>query len=483
LLTCDSLENEVQKFHDYVVPSTEEIEARRRVAEEVKSIIKDVSSKKFRKIYSAELFGSAVHGTALATSDIDIRIVDKRLSDKQWAPSASYRKRMEKVLWTLRNRFAALGYQDAKVVHARYPLVSMIHKESKIAVQIVASNADNNQKQLIKTWITTDPQILPLFAIIKSTLQTRGLTDVFHGGISSYPLLLLIRTSMKLRPTTELAENLLNFFRFYSEFDSTQKAIGPNPFPTLFDKIKDKNEIPALSYPNTGDERYVHASWELSAANPSMPFLLCLQDPTDKHNDVGRKTYAWKHIAESIKRLKEGLEQRLAESEEGSGVESFLNDLVGTHDRLLSERRERIRQYGAKVLADPNYTTAMPLTAPPKSNGLKIRRIGHASEANSTVAKDDSTVLNSTEDAVDENKKFKSPFSLSKQEPTSPLSNVFLEPSDRPSDSLTSDSQQTRRYHSIARPTGSPYTMTSSTHQRLVMVSPVRVRWRNHISN
>lgn len=340
---------EIRRFHKYVFPSAEEIEARRVVAGQVTSVIKTVSSKRFRNVYSSELFGSVTSGTALATSDIDIRLTDKRLAGNHWAPSNGHRTRMLQVLRTLAGHFRTKGYRGVKLVHARYPLLSMQHSQSRIKVQIVASNAATPQKQVIKSWIAADPQILPIFAVIKSALELRGLTDVFEGGISSYPLLLLVKASMQLNPATTLAQHYRNFLNFYSEFDTTKYAIGPAPFPRIFEKITDKNKIPALTYPNTNDERYVHAMCELAAANPTMPFLICVQDPADKHNDVGRKTFAWKHIVETFKYMRSDLESSLAASASIDKSQMPLLQVVAPYHFFVDEQRNAVRNFASEL--------------------------------------------------------------------------------------------------------------------------------------
>jgi non-canonical poly(A) RNA polymerase PAPD5/7 len=70
--------------------------------------------------------------------------------------------------------------------------------------------------------------------------------------------------------------------------------------------------------------------------------MLCLRDPADETNDLGRKAIAIKHVQATFKQLCFNLNRDMAANVRAS----LLAPLVGTSYMLNKQRRERLRHYG-----------------------------------------------------------------------------------------------------------------------------------------
>ena len=78
------------------------------------------------------------------------------------------------------------------------------------------------------------------------------------------------------------------------------------------------------------------------------PYLLCLQDPADPLNDLGRKTFGIKHIFETIRQLRIDLMARMADPPKAG--ESLLEMIVGPSYVMFKGRRKIMEDYGSKFL-------------------------------------------------------------------------------------------------------------------------------------
>lgn len=77
----------------------------------------------------------------------------------------------------------------------------------------------------------------------------------------------------------------------------------------------------------------------------TQPYLLCLQDPADPLNDLGRKGFGIKHIKETIRALELTTRKRVESNEAGS----ILAPLVGGSYALYQARRVKLEEYGHEI--------------------------------------------------------------------------------------------------------------------------------------
>jgi hypothetical protein len=184
-------------------------------------------------MYSSEVFGSEALGTTVASSDIDIRIF---LSDAQKdqngievRPPEEARQKLEQFLKDLPTALAVRkhgDFVDVEFLRSRHPLVSLRIAASGQVVQIVAAKDPTYVRRVIYGCLRQYPDALPIFVIMRQALEMRGLNNVFRGGINSYTLFHMVVASLKLKPGNRLAENFLNFLKFYVDFDSWKYGLS-----------------------------------------------------------------------------------------------------------------------------------------------------------------------------------------------------------------------------------------------------------------
>ncbi|KAH7091088.1 hypothetical protein FB567DRAFT_264407 [Paraphoma chrysanthemicola] len=329
----DRLAVEIDRFYAYTKPDYFEAMARRHVIEQVRSHVRETLPN-----HVLEVFGSERTGLAMATSDIDFRLLALSHLEAQGQsntpPPPTDRREAMKSLRELYNRNLSRkkAYLLAQLRYARYPLISLQDQKSRLDVQIVLSNDTTLSRDMMKGYMEEYPYLRPLFFVVKTMFDVRGLADVFRGGFGSYSLFMMLVASIKHKPhpRKDAAGALINFLKFYRNFDTTKDGISIEPL-VLFDKKKE----PVLS-------DTVKAKLAEGDLQPLPDYMLCLRDPADATNDLGRKGIAIKHVQATFRQLCFELDHDLARNTR----HSQLGILVGTSYMLNKEQRENLRHYG-----------------------------------------------------------------------------------------------------------------------------------------
>jgi non-canonical poly(A) RNA polymerase PAPD5/7 len=240
LLTPSRLALEIAKFYDYAKPSRSEALVRRKVIEQVRTHVREVLPD-----HVLEVFGSERTGIALATSDIDLRLMSRQdLVDGsgKMPPSKEERRSLLNGLHKLhRSKFQGnRSYLLPTVRHARYPLISLQDRASGLDVQIVLSNDTSLSREYMQQYMQEYPYLRSVYSVIKTMFDARGLSDVFRGGFGSYSLFMMLVASLKHMPSkrNDATGALLNFLHFWGTFDTTKQGVSIEP-PILFDKSEE----------------------------------------------------------------------------------------------------------------------------------------------------------------------------------------------------------------------------------------------------
>ncbi|MEN2499388.1 MAG: Terminal nucleotidyltransferase 4A, partial [Marteilia pararefringens] len=148
------------------------------------------------------------------------------------------------------------------------------HSNIRVDITFKSSNA-TMASNYIKDAIKIFPAIKVLIVTLKQFLLQRDANEVYYGGISSYALILMTISFLKCIPHTSpnisIGKLLLGFLDFYgNKFDYMSQAISP----TSPDGIVDKSSLAEIF-------------WRKSL----QPSLLCIQDPLDPTNDVGKSSF------------------------------------------------------------------------------------------------------------------------------------------------------------------------------------------------
>lgn len=233
---------EIERFCAYSQPGHYETIARKKVIERVMN-----QAQQALPDHLLEIFGSERTGLTLATSDIDLRLVkEMRLKDPEMLKSLPTRREREnatKGLYKLYERIKTKhrsSYLLLTIRYARYPLISLQDKKSGLDVQVVLSNDTSLSRDLMKGYMEQYPYLRQLHLVVKTMFDVRGLTDVFRGGFGSYTLFMMIVASIKHKPhpRNDAAGGLINFMKFYRDFDTTKEGLSIEPVST-FNKAKE----------------------------------------------------------------------------------------------------------------------------------------------------------------------------------------------------------------------------------------------------
>lgn len=98
---------------------------------------------------------------------------------------------------------------------------------------------------------------------------------------------------------------------------------------------------------------------QLRLVNHSEPYLLCLIDPTDPTNDLGRQAFGWKHIQATFQYLYKGIGRKMHFDDHVYSA-ALLGPMIGASDRDYRFRRSLAAAYG-EGLHQQNPVKRLPL--------------------------------------------------------------------------------------------------------------------------
>lgn len=231
-----SLHAEILAFERWLKISKFERKARRYLASSVVQTLSSVLGDS-RII----VFGSSSTGVGSVTSDVDF-VVTSSGKPKERSRHWSRRERREAHLLMLRRFQKQISTRNRNFTspifyYARHPLITMQHRQTGTHVQIVAT--DMQQQVWVSHYRSEYPALRPVYFIVKSILEARGLTDVYHGGLGGYSILSMVAASFRLHPNIskmDVGEHLLAFLNFFSTFDTTKYGVDPTT-PEIFAKM------------------------------------------------------------------------------------------------------------------------------------------------------------------------------------------------------------------------------------------------------
>lgn len=256
------LHEEIEDFYQWMVPSEEEHGMRQGVVDKIQRCIQTVWP-----AASVHIFGSFKTGLYLSTSDIDLVVVGR------WEVLPL--KTLEKALLDQKIADPAM----LKVLDkASVPIIKLTDRDSKVKVDISFNMASGLKAvELIKMYKKEFPPLPKLIYVLKQFLLQRDLNEVFTGGLSSYCLIMMVVSFLQLHPRTDAADTaanlgvlLIEFFELYGRsFNYTSTAI----------RVR-------------GDGSYLpKEQMEMDMPGGQKPSLLCIEDPLQTGNDVGKSSY------------------------------------------------------------------------------------------------------------------------------------------------------------------------------------------------
>ncbi|XP_059195656.1 terminal nucleotidyltransferase 4A-like [Centropristis striata] len=321
----NGLHEEIVDFFNFMSPRPEEEAMRRDVVNRIESVIKDLWP-----TARVEIFGSFSTGLYLPTSDIDLVVFGK------WDHPP-----LQELEQALKKHNVAGPYPIKVLDKATVPIIKLTDHETEVKVDI-SFNVETAVKaaQFIKSYLKKYTVLPPLIFVLKQFLLQRDLNEVFTGGISSYSLILMAISFLQLHPRIDtrraninLGILLIEFFELYGR-DFNYMKTG----------IRVKNGGAYLS-----KEEMLKA---MESGN--RPSMLCMEDPIQPGNDVGRSSYGVLQVKQvfdfAYMVLSHGVSP-LARAYPNKEYDSTLGRIIKVSPEVLAYRDWTIKKWGAKQYA------------------------------------------------------------------------------------------------------------------------------------
>lgn len=355
----ETLNQEIRRFAEYMQPTAAETAAREAVADQVHALIQEHCWGDVR----SSLFGSETTGLSTATSDLDFRLFQPDAEERNGGKFPPEQHRRLAVQMREHPDWIAVVLRNA-----RFPIINAQHRHTGIDVQIVSSPSTQAQHVTTLQCLETIPNLRELYFVLRALLGLRGLADVFNGGTGSYGLLIMLVAALTRRgnaftaPTVDPGAQLLQFFDFYTAHyrPTFGIAVLPPTDPALppTTKLFRKHTNHAIDRAAYIRAAYARADpvragqWSIGYRRPYQPYLLCLQDPANPLNDLGRKTNAIKHVVATLGAVREGVRGKVEAAKRGELGEggSVLESAVGRCHEVLAGWRRRVEEYGVLEL-------------------------------------------------------------------------------------------------------------------------------------
>ncbi|KAM9806055.1 terminal nucleotidyltransferase 4A-like [Syngnathus typhle] len=321
----NGLHEEIVDFFNFMSPRPEEEAMRRDVVNRIESVIKELWP-----TAQVEIFGSFSTGLYLPTSDIDLVVFGK------WDHPPL--QELEQAL----KRHNVSGPYPIKVLDkASVPIIKLTDHKTEVKVDI-SFNVETAVKaaHFIKSYLKKYTVLPPLIFVLKQFLLQRDLNEVFTGGISSYSLILMAISFLQLHPRIDtrraninLGILLIEFFELYGrDFNYMKMGIRVNGGAYL------------------SKEEMLKAM-----GNGNRSSMLCIEDPVQPGNDVGRSSYGILQVKQvfdfAYMVLSHGV-SALARAYPNKEYESTLGRIIKVCPEVLAYRDWTIKTWGAKQYAN-----------------------------------------------------------------------------------------------------------------------------------
>ncbi|KAL9054005.1 MAG: hypothetical protein Q9162_004411 [Coniocarpon cinnabarinum] len=219
------------------------------------------------------------------------------------------------------------------------------HSLSDMPITITTKPASSSQMSLVKSWLDEYEILRPIYLIIKTALEVRGLSDPSTGGLDSYSLLCLLVYFLRLAnisshaDSTSLGTTLCDVLDFYAHFNTRENCIALDP-PSMFKK-RGPHTTPSFAVRKVLEENeLLYWQHEMSLVNTSKPWLLTLQDPNNMSVDLGQGCNRIMDIRMTFRVLSQRLRSWLSgtpQRQEEDPLPPFFGRMLG----LVRDRRKQ----------------------------------------------------------------------------------------------------------------------------------------------
>ncbi|MCJ1307736.1 hypothetical protein MMC25_001384 [Agyrium rufum] len=357
---------EIRAFVHYITPTVSEASAVQSSQEYFR-----VAAQKALPDNPISFHGSRLTGLALPLSDIDANFTiaefEKDSGTRGPSPHRPAARRVaSKLLDKLRSALRRDSrYEDVRWVHGRIPLVTAVDRQTKLEVQCSTLAPVSVTVQFIKYYVEELPSLRPLYLVLRQALELRGLKSVPEGGLGSYSLLTMITTALKhysgLLKSDGLGQQLLFVLEFWGNADLIHNGYCPDP-TRVFPKQPGKTYT-AEEEETRKCDLYLHGIDRLQKYYPDRPYLLCLQDPANPVNDLGRQCLQIREIQTLFRKKQQEIGHLIQRWDSMDKLEreqadwTILDPLLRANYRWLIWRRRAMTRYQSD---EPNVEKISP---------------------------------------------------------------------------------------------------------------------------
>ena len=300
-LPLERLSSEILAFEAYMRLTPAEEVASRLVFTDLKETLE--------KQCRIELLGSRRTGLATPQSDIDISASFRYCRDystRRKPSGGDPARRMNlDLLSHVRNKLSKSdSFQSILLIRGRIPIICAKHIATCLDVQVQGPIKFDVKREMIEDYIRELPYLRPLYIAIRHCLIMRDLAASSKGGLGAYTLLMMIVRALKSSETDLVlltpAEQFLHVLKFWSSCDTYHYGYSVDP-PATFEKkgIEQDRSTENTSITDASDPQLLGLA-SIQTIQPLRPYLLCLQDPADHLNDLGKNADDIKHVQQTL---------------------------------------------------------------------------------------------------------------------------------------------------------------------------------------
>lgn len=376
----EELSREIDAFYSYLQPSSTEKQAAELALREVSAAIQKVDQN-----IKIDVVGSRATGLALSMSDIDLNIANSSTTSN----IRVIKELLTKVASCLKtdSRDKGLVRSIKTRFRSKIPLVTGRHASTYLEFQVQSTVDVFLTMQQTMSFVNEFPTLPKLFVLLKQMLMIRGLNLGSMQGITSYPLIVMIVAALKFSEgrldRRNLGGHFLYFLDMYSEINFTTTAISFSPLQYVVKRHPNSATLPntrsATPTPdscavggvdNEREPQEVDARRRFATIKPDAEYLMCLQDPADLQNDLGKSAMRIREIQSVFVRSREELRialQAWDDGERDSRPVPLLAPCIGADYRIFESARHHLAACAPKDLDD---------SSPAK--GVNVLEVGRA---------------------------------------------------------------------------------------------------------
>ncbi|KAH8428925.1 uncharacterized protein LDX57_006598 [Aspergillus melleus] len=296
------LDAEVRALDKYLSPTSQERSHVAQVVAEVHGLLADIVPR------SPRLIGPWRTGLAMSHSDLEfvLPVPDSARSvERDRKPSATRPQVLQTYADLLRNVEDALRRSSTfgdrvHIVGKRNSILTAIHRPTGLSLQFRCGEAPPASIEYIRDYHAEYPSVRPLYMTLRLVLESRFVFGSHNLSISPDALVMLLVSFLKTNHGRfrvsggSLGEQLLGFLQFYgTTVDLTTTGISVDP-PGCFNAETVKSA--SKEYEPDGMPAYLRGQRALvnlkrtAASRRNLPTAsrLCIQDPANYMNDLGR---------------------------------------------------------------------------------------------------------------------------------------------------------------------------------------------------